>query len=464
MPLKIFSSKIFRGKRERMLTEMNASTHSLEQLVGPLNDVEKKFAPKKLYVAGQLPIPLPSPRVAVIGSRKASPQGLYAASNITKTLTQHKVVVVSGLAEGIDTMAHKVAIEEGGHTIAVLGTPLDQVYPRRNLQLQEIIMRHHLVISQFPIGYPVQPKNFVIRNRTMALISNASIIVEAGDGSGSLHQGWEALRLGRPLFICSTIMHDPSLKWPKKMEMYGAMELRDPEEVLELIPCRERILEVVSGEMNLSQLEFGALLTYAPRGDSQEIKDSRDVMYALKQDRFVGAPPILMSEYLSKIMKQKMDALPFASFFQPNTILVPVPKSSLMQPNTLWVPERIATALVKAGIGNEVASCLIRAKPVPKSALCTPSERPIAAQHYESMSVQKSLSKPNEILLVDDVVTRGATLLGAANRLADAFPQSHIRAFAAMRTISNPNQFKKVYDPCIGTIDLTEYGDSFRTP
>ncbi len=216
--------------------------------------------------------------------------------------------------------------------------------------------------------------------------------------------------------------------------------------------------------MKLSQLEFGALLTYAPHGYSPEMQHSKNVMYALKQDRFVDSPPILMSEYISKIMQQRMDELPFASFFQPNTILVPVPKSSLMQRGTLWVPERIAAALVKAGIGNEVASCLIRAKPVPKSASCVPSERPIAAQHYESMSVQGSLSKSDEILLVDDVVTRGATLLGAANRLADAFPQSNIRAFAAMRTISNQNEFKKVYDPCVGTIDLTEYGDTFRTP
>jgi DNA processing protein len=77
----------------------------------------------------------------------------------------------------------------------------------------------------------------------MALISDASIIVEAGDKSGSLHQGWEALRLGRPLFIWSRIMRDSSLKWPAKMLAYGAAELSDPEQVLEVLPS-ERILEV----------------------------------------------------------------------------------------------------------------------------------------------------------------------------------------------------------------------------
>jgi DNA processing protein len=221
------------------------STCTLDELIGPLNDVEKKYAPKKLYVAGSLSIPLPSPRAAIIGSRKASPKGLEATRDIARTLARHNVIVVSGLAEGIDTAAHTAAIEERGRTIAVLGTPLDHAYPRRNFALQKLIMQRHLAISQFPIGHVTWPKDFVLRNRTMALISNASIIVEAGETSGSLHQGWEALRLGRPLFIWSSTMNDHSLSWPRKMEMYGAMELRDPKEVLDVLPSQERILEVV---------------------------------------------------------------------------------------------------------------------------------------------------------------------------------------------------------------------------
>jgi len=224
--------------------EMEILTCSLEDLIGPLNDVEKKFAPKALYVAGKLPIPLPGPRAAVIGSRKASSDGLKAASEIARNLARRGVTIVSGLAEGIDTSAHCAAIEAGEHTIAVLGTPLDHAYPKQNAQLQDIIMRHHLVISQFPIGYPIQPKNFVIRNRTMALIANASVIVEAKDNSGSLHQGWEALRLGLPLFIWSSILNDSSLSWPKKMIMYGALELTDPEQILDVLPSQERTIEV----------------------------------------------------------------------------------------------------------------------------------------------------------------------------------------------------------------------------
>jgi predicted amidophosphoribosyltransferase len=216
--------------------------------------------------------------------------------------------------------------------------------------------------------------------------------------------------------------------------------------------------------MNLSQLEFGALLSYTPRGSTQKALHSKNVMQALKRDQFVGEPPILMSEWVARTVKQKMAELPFASFFQPNTVLVPAPKSSLMQPNTLWVPERIANALVAAGIGKQVAPWLTRTKAVPKAASSSPSERPTAEQHYESITVQGALFNPEEIVLVDDVVTRGATLLGCANRLADAFPQCRIRAFVAMRTISNSNEFESVYAPCIGTIDLYETGDTFRRP
>src|SRR5216117_3710458 len=214
------------------------------ELLGPLNDVERKYAPSTLFSAGPMEIPLPRPRVAIIGSRKASAKGLNTAAHIAGVLSKRAVVVVSGLAEGIDTTAHETAMREGGRTIAVLGTPLNRVYPQKNSQLQQEIMTNHLVISQFPVGYPIQPENFVMRNRTMALISNASIIVEAGETSGSLHQGWEALRLGRPLFIWKSILNNPSLDWPKKMMSYGAIELDDTERIMDALPSSKRIIKI----------------------------------------------------------------------------------------------------------------------------------------------------------------------------------------------------------------------------
>src|SRR5437016_9523749 len=146
-------------------------------------------------------IPLTRPRAAIIGARKASQNDLDIAAEISKRLVKKKVIIVSGLAEGIDTAGHRAAIDAGGKTVAVLGTPLDQVYPKKNALLQEEIMKSHLAVSQFAVGYPIQRQNFVIRNRTMALIANASIIVDAGETSVLLHEGWEVLKLGRSRFI-----------------------------------------------------------------------------------------------------------------------------------------------------------------------------------------------------------------------------------------------------------------------
>lgn len=215
------------------------------QLLGPLNDVERKYAPSQIYAAGPMKMPLPKPRAAIVGSRKPSERGLATAARIAKALTEHEVVIVSGLAEGIDTMAHQTAISEKGKTVAILGTPLNRTYPQQNLRLQDEIMTNHIAISQFPIRYPVQRKNFVMRNRTIALVSNASIIVEAGNSSGSLHQGWEALRLGRPLFIWKSILNDSSLTWPKEMMQYGATVLNDPKQVLDVLPSAKGLSEIV---------------------------------------------------------------------------------------------------------------------------------------------------------------------------------------------------------------------------
>jgi DNA processing protein len=194
-------------------------------ILGPLNSVEEKFAPKQLFLRGDRGLLRSGPRVSIVGTRKASADGRRRAQSLAKTLANHGIVVVSGLAAGIDRAAHEAAIEAGGRTIAVIGTPLDQSYPKENADLQETIARDHLLISQFPIGYPSLPKNFPLRNRTMALVTDATVIVEAGEQSGTLHQGWEALRLGRILFLMESVADDDALSWPKEMISYGAQVL-----------------------------------------------------------------------------------------------------------------------------------------------------------------------------------------------------------------------------------------------
>jgi DNA processing protein len=200
---------------------------AFEELLGPLNEVEKKNAPREVFVAGDVNLVRRGRRVSVVGSRAASKEGLARASKLSRLLVERGVVVVSGLAEGIDTAAHVSAIDSGGRTVAVLGTPLDRVFPFENPALLERIMREHLAVSQFAPGSAGGRQCFPIRNRTMALLSDATVIVEARDGSGSLHQGWEALRLGQPLFLLDSAAEDSSLKWPAEMLAYGAETLSE---------------------------------------------------------------------------------------------------------------------------------------------------------------------------------------------------------------------------------------------
>ena len=217
--------------------------YTLEELLGPLNEVEKKNAPAELFVTGDVGLLRSGPRVAVVGSREASKEGLARAARLARLLAGRGVVVVSGLAEGIDTVAHASAMEAGGRTIAVLGTPLDRVYPLRNRALQERIMREQLAVSQFASGSAGGRQCFPMRNRTMALLSDATVIVEAADGSGTIHQGWEALRLGRPLLLLESIVKTEGLEWPAELMAYGAEVLSEEtgELFFEMLPEGSRL-------------------------------------------------------------------------------------------------------------------------------------------------------------------------------------------------------------------------------
>jgi DNA processing protein len=222
---------------------MGLLSFSPSELLGPLNEVELKNAPETLFAVGNTNILDTGARVSIVGARKASPDGIRRAAKLASLLVKRGIVVISGLAEGIDAAAHESAMKHGGHTVAVLGTPLDQVYPKQHAALQDRIMREQLVISQYPAGSPIKRKNFPLRNQTMALISDATVIIEASDTSGSLSQGWEALRLGRLLLMTKGVAEDPALKWPAELRHFGARVLSDDsfEEFLASLPMRRAV-------------------------------------------------------------------------------------------------------------------------------------------------------------------------------------------------------------------------------
>lgn len=173
----------------------------------------------KLYYSGDLSL-LARPCVAIVGTREVSEAGRLRATRLARELVAAGVVVVSGLAYGVDTAAHEATIKQGGKTIAVIGTPLDKATPSENAWLQERIYNEHLLISQFAIGTKTFRTNFPLRNRLMATVTDATVIIEAGEGSGTLHQAVACTNLKRWLFIARSVVDDASLTWPKTFLKY----------------------------------------------------------------------------------------------------------------------------------------------------------------------------------------------------------------------------------------------------
>ncbi|MFM0068927.1 DNA-processing protein DprA [Paraburkholderia aspalathi] len=190
------------------------------------------------YYRGALDLAFSPRSIAVVGTREPSPEGVARTRRLVRLLVEEKVTIFSGLARGIDTIAHKTAIDCGGKTVAVIGTPITETYPKENLALQETIARKHLLISQVPIlRYSRQTFRgnrlfFPERNATMSALADATIIVEAGETSGTLIQARAALKQKRKLFILDSCFTNPSLTWPAKYEERGAIRVKDFDDIL----------------------------------------------------------------------------------------------------------------------------------------------------------------------------------------------------------------------------------------
>jgi len=178
-----------------------------------------------------------SPSVAIVGTRSPSDEGKALAARLAERLVEDRFTVVSGLAAGIDTAALEAAIACGGATIAVIGTPLSNAYPPANTELQSRIAREHLLISQIPVlQYSRQDwrRNrsfFPQRNITMSALTRATIIIEAGDTSGTLMQARAAVDQGRQLFIMDSCFRNSHLRWPAQYEAEGAIRVREYEDI-----------------------------------------------------------------------------------------------------------------------------------------------------------------------------------------------------------------------------------------
>ncbi len=197
-----------------------------------LRDVDN--APPVLYLRGEI-CSDDDWAVAIVGTRRATSYGRQVAEKIAREMAHHGVTVVSGMARGIDGVAHRAALDAGGRTIAVLGCGVDRVYPPEHRRLAEDIRSQGALVSDYAPGTPPEGRNFPPRNRIIAGLSLATVVVEAGKRSGALITSDFALEQGREIFAVPGNVIAPQSRGTNRLIQQGAHPLLDPKEILEVL-------------------------------------------------------------------------------------------------------------------------------------------------------------------------------------------------------------------------------------
>ncbi|WP_201750540.1 DNA-processing protein DprA [Senegalia massiliensis] len=190
--------------------------------------------PNVLYCKGNIEL-LNKLSIAIVGSRKATYYGKWVAEKLSKELSEYSICIVSGMALGIDAIAHKGAIDKNGSTIAVLGSGVDKAYPKTNTMLYDNICEKGLVISEFPIGMKPVAGNFPLRNRIISGLSSGILVIEAKERSGSLITAYHALDQGKDVFAVPGNINSIYSKGTNLLIKDGA----------KIITCLEDILEEI---------------------------------------------------------------------------------------------------------------------------------------------------------------------------------------------------------------------------
>lgn len=224
--------------------KINAISPDESKYLKILNSIAK--SPKKLYYSGILPDTRIT-SVAIVGTRRPSSYGKEVTHRLSFDLAKRGVVIVSGLALGVDAVAHQAAIEAGGTTIGVLGNPLPDIAPRSNRALGESILRRGgALLSEYEPGSRVFPSNFLERNRIVSGISDAIIITEATTRSGTLNTAARALEQGKEVFVVPGNITSPLSAGCNALIKQGAHVITSYQDVLEIIaPDIEQIQQIL---------------------------------------------------------------------------------------------------------------------------------------------------------------------------------------------------------------------------
>ncbi len=283
--------------------------------------------PIALYVRGDLARACQQPCLAIVGSRRCSTYGLNAAQSLARDLAANGLTIISGLARGIDAAGHRGALEAGGLTIAVVGTGLETTYPKEHKKLEEEIIAHGAVISEFPLGTPPLPQNFPYRNRILSGLGFGVMIVEAAEHSGSLITARLAYEQGREVFAVPGNITSQTSFGPNFLIKDGAKLVQHWRDVVEELPreIKERILGVNWGVKQAGQ--EGTPSNVQPLFEAVALTDSEHKVMELLTadapshiDQLLIASglnqPELVSALLSLEMKDRIKQLPGKSFIR----------------------------------------------------------------------------------------------------------------------------------------------------
>jgi DNA processing protein len=197
-----------------------------------LKEIEQP--PPVLYLRGEL-IPEDTWAVAIVGTRRVTPYGRQITEEIASFLAANSVTVVSGLARGVDALAHNAALKAGGRTLAVLGSGVDRIYPPENRTLAGNIFEHGAVLSDYAPGTPPESSNFPPRNRIISGLSMAVVVIEAGETSGALITAEFAADQGRDVFAVPGNILAPQSKGTNKLIQQGAHPLLSANDILQVL-------------------------------------------------------------------------------------------------------------------------------------------------------------------------------------------------------------------------------------
>ncbi len=235
------SNKIDSVLRQIKDNQINTLTYLDKDYPVSLNYIYEK--PLVLYYKGEFVEYKEELSIAIVGSRKATAYGKWACEKFTKDLVDLGVTIVSGLALGIDSIAHKTALKYGGRTIAVLGNGLDQIYPKNNSKLYDEISENGLLISEFPIGTQPLAYNFPQRNRIISGLSIGVVVIEAKEKSGSLITAHHGLEQGKDVFALPGNINSIYSGGTNKLIRDGAFPLLSIDDILDQFSSLKKRLE-----------------------------------------------------------------------------------------------------------------------------------------------------------------------------------------------------------------------------